>query len=244
MFDHLTAGFIRITGGFFRPLRSREIQFQFRNRYAAGELLGRIIKKDVRNWIQDLIVLGIPKGGLMTAAAVSKILSVKLDVVVTKRLVAPYNREVTIGAVTHDYRFTYLNEELIEELKVSKEYIEYEKAKKVEEADRYYKFHFQEVESSKHYFRDKPIVLVDDGAASGATMMAAVRHLKFHKPKFLIICLPVAPAPTVQLLSNHVDKVYCIFVPESNRFKAVEKYYKDFGQLTDAEVILSIKGQQ
>lgn len=206
-------------------------------------MLGDLLKHEIKNTLnqdcqvkQELIIAGIPTGGLITAFAAARKLSATLDVVIAKRLVAPHNEEITIGAVTHDL-ILYLDEEIIDALNVSQQYIESEKAKRFEEINS--KSGRFQVNNSKRLDNDlkgKTIVLVDDGAASGATLVAASRYLKTRNPKYLIVCVPVAPKQTIQLLKYEADKVYCILMPNGDKFRAVEQYYVDFSQLTDTQV--------
>jgi putative phosphoribosyl transferase len=235
------SGLRRVAGIFFGPFMNKRFQVKFKDRYTAGEMLGDVLKKEIKTMLnqdnqrkQELVVAGIPTGGLITALAVARKLSATLDVVIAKRLVAPQNEEITIGAVTNDL-IIYLDEENIDALNVSQEYLESEKAIRFEEfKSTSRKFHLDNSRISENNMKGKTVVLVDDGAASGATLVAAIRYLKTLNHKYLIVCVPVAPKQTVQLLKNEADKVFCIFMPNGAKFRSVEQYYVDFSHLTDA----------
>lgn len=117
---------------------SSKFQLRLKDRVNAGNILGEALKDIIKNdqeRREDTIVLGIPRGGVVVADIVAKKLSCKFDIVIPRKLGAPHNEEVTIGAVMEDGT-TYLNEEIVRVLEVSKEYIEQEKSKQIQEIER------------------------------------------------------------------------------------------------------------
>jgi putative phosphoribosyl transferase len=182
------------------------------------------------------IVLGVPRGGVLTALAAAQKLSIRCAIIGTKRLVAPHNREITIGAIM-DSGEVYLNSELIEALQIPPEYVETEKRKQTEQfKSKSSAYHLQSAD-----IKNKFVVLIDDGAASGATLTVALRHIKTLNPKYTIVGLPVAPKQTVRLLENEADKVKCIFQPRNDEFNCVENFYEDYSPVTDNQVADAIR---
>ena len=136
---------------------------------------------------------------------------------------------------------TYLNDELIRELEISQEYIEKEKIEQIEEIKRRYSL-YRNVERRREYqFGNKTVILADDGAATGATIIAAARWIKKNIPNnpksHLIIAVPVAPKPTKELLRRESDHVEVISSPSTFNFKSVGQYYQSFEPVTDEQVI-------
>ena len=153
---------------------SSKFQLRLKDRTNAGNILGESLKdiiKDKQEQRENTVVLGIPRGGVVVADIVARKLSCHFDIVIPRKLGAPHNEEVAIGAVMEDGT-TYLNEEIVKTLDVSKEYIEQEKAKQIQEIKRRTSLYRG---SQKRYELNnmKNIVLVDDGAATGATVIAA-----------------------------------------------------------------------
>jgi putative phosphoribosyl transferase len=131
---------------------------------------------------------------------------------------------------------TYLDENITDALNISQEYIEKVKIEQIEEIKRR-KAVYRKPEL-KYDFNDKIVILVDDGAATGATIIASARWVrKNHKPKVLVAALPVAPKDIVSLLKDEVDYVEVVTSPLTSRFKSVQQYYQEFNQATDQEVI-------
>lgn len=135
---------------------------------------------------------------------------------------------------------TYLNDQLIRELEISQEYIEKEKIEQIGEIKRRYSL-YQNVRRSEYQFKDKTVILADDGAATGATIIAAARWIKKRTPSnpksHLIITVPVAPKPTKDLLRRESDHVEVILSPSTFNFKSVGQYYQSFEPVTDEQVI-------
>ena len=228
--------FDRITGKF---------QLKIKDRESAGNILGNALKGIVKKEdINSTIVLGIPRGGLVIAEIIARKLKCEFDLLMVKRLRAPNNEELAIGAVTEDGT-TYLNELIIKELEISQDYIENEKSYQLKEIKRLTKlFNHGNKTSSKNVndsvidLKNKTIIVVDDGSATGSTLIAAVRIIKKNMmPKRLIIALPISPKGTIdKLKSEDIDHIEVITSPQNRNFLSVEQYYRNFDQITDRQV--------
>jgi putative phosphoribosyl transferase len=224
---------------------SRKFQLKFKDRVSAGNILAEILKDRLKKEkIEQCIVLGVPRGGVVTADAVARKLSslssniaVDFDIIIPRKLTDPDNKEQAIGAVMRDGT-TYLDEELISMLQITREYIEKEKAEQIQRIrHRNALYSISRSIIGHNNIRDKTTILVDDGAATGATLMAAARWLRRnHTPKNLIIAVPVAPKDTVNLLKQEADVVEVVTSPSST-FRSVEQFYQDFKQVRDDKVI-------
>lgn len=202
----------------------------FKNRQEAGKQLagGLSLYKDGK----DTVVLGIPRGGVVVAAAVAKELGAPLDIVVARKIGAPGHAELAIGAVDSTGQ-VFLNEELVARLGVGADYLE--KVKKEEK---------REARRREEVFRagrpplsltNKVVIVVDDGIATGATATAALRSVKAQNPRRLILAVPVAPPETVAALRGEVDELVVLAVPSD--FAAVGHFYEAFPQVSDEEVV-------
>lgn len=206
---------------------------EFENRKDAGEKLAPLLKK-YRN--DRPIVMGIPRGGVIVAAEVAKSLGAPLDVLIVRKIGAPANAEVAIGAVMPDGS-AVLDNALIEKWQISKEYIEKAIADQTVEIKRRQQLY--QMQEHKLEFTHKTVILVDDGIATGYTIEVAVRGLRQYNPKFIVIAAPVAPVEVFARLQTVADEVLCIDIPEP--FFAVGQFYQDFAQTTDEEVIDTLR---
>jgi putative phosphoribosyl transferase len=220
-----------------------KFQLKIKDRESAGNILAEtlkeIVKKEDRN---NTLVLGIPRGGLIIAEIIARKLACGLELIIVKRLRSPHNEELAIGAVTEDGT-TYLNQLIIEELKISQEYIEKEISHQLQEIKRLTQLYNHKNKSSLQRnaidFKNKTIVIVDDGAATGSTITAAIRSVtKNMNPKRLIIAVPVSPKGTINRLNNEdIDQIEVITSPQNSNFVSIEQYYQNFDQITDRQVI-------
>ena len=203
-------------------------QQRFANREAAGEALA-----DALAYYRgaDVLVLGLPRGGVVVAARAAEQLAAELDVIVARKLPSPISQELAIGAVTADGE-RYLNEGLISELAVSDVFL-----------DAITSVQRNEAKKREQQFRgNRPppritgriVMLVDDGLATGATMHAAVRSVRKQHPAHLIVAAPVGSHEACDALAREADEVVCPWRPEP--FGAVGLYYENFFQTSDAEV--------
>jgi predicted phosphoribosyltransferase len=209
----------------------------FRDRREAGERLAEALA-DLKGR-PDLLVLGIPRGGVVVAAAVAHALKAPLDVIITRKIGAPENSELAIGAVASGGA-RVLDARLIRMLGVPRAYVEAEIAR--QEA---------EIARRERAFRgDRPplavagrsVIVVDDGIATGATTLATLRALRQKNPAALILAVPVASRQALKRLRREADRVVCLFSPEV--FWAVGLYYADFEQTTDEEVVSLLRAAE
>jgi predicted phosphoribosyltransferase len=220
-----------------------KFQLKIKNRESAGNILAGtlkdILKKTARS---DIIVVGLPRGGFVMAEIIARKLSCNLDMVVSKRLRAPYNEEIAIGAVAEDGTI-YLNKTLIEELNISNEYIDNELSYQLQElkrlSDVYYQGKNTLLDGKCITIKDITIVIVDDGAATGSTIIATSRTLrKKYNPKCIIVAITVSPRSTVDLLRREgIDHVEVITSPSDNNFRAIQQFYQNFDQISDDEIM-------
>jgi len=220
-----------------------KFQLKIKDRESAGNILAEtlkeIVKKEDRN---NTLVLGIPRGGLIIAEIIARKLACGLELIIVKRLRSPQNEELAIGAVTEDGT-TYLNQLIIEKLKISQEYIEKEISHQLQEIKRFTQLYNHKNKSSLERntigFNYKTIVIVDDGAATGSTITAAIRSVRKNmNPKRLIVALPVSPKGTINRLNNEdIDQIEVITSPQNRNFVSIEQYYQNFDQITDRQVI-------
>jgi len=185
--------------------------------------------KEHRN--KQVVVLGIPRGGVVVAKEVAQFLHAPLDIVVTRKISPPGEPEYALGAVTQEGD-VILDRQAAESLGASGEYLEMEiKRKKQEVKERTAKFRgerpFPSVEG-------KVAIVVDDGIATGSSVAAAVLFLKKLKPKEIVVGVPVAPQDAVEMLSDAGNKVVCLETP--GPFFAIGEFYEDFEQVDDEEV--------
>jgi putative phosphoribosyl transferase len=227
-----------------------KFQLRFKNRESAASILAGALEDSFKKLKVDkkqdeLLVLGIPRGGVVVADIVySKLKSsssfrCEFDIIVPRKLGAPGNQEIAIGAIMEEdgtTTTTYLNDDLIKELEVSQDHIEKEKARQVEEI-KHRKSLYRNLD--KEYDIDNRIVIiVDDGAATGATLIATARWIKKEKPKKLIIAIPVASKDTVEILKKECDMVVTGTIASSvSAFKSVGQYYQEFKPVEDDMVI-------
>jgi putative phosphoribosyl transferase len=202
---------------------------KFRNRADAGNALAGTLAPLLKN---NILILGIPRGGVVLADIVAAKLGADFDVVIPRKLGAPGNEELAIGAVMADGT-DYVNRYVVIALKVKQAYIEREKEKQVAEiARRMSKYRRADL---SYNIRGRDIVLVDDGVATGATAIAAARWIKKQEPRSLTIAAPVAPAQTVEALRHEADSVVVLAAPAD--FGAVGEFYEDFAPVTDEHVM-------
>ena len=199
----------------------------FKDRADAAKKLAKKLA-NLRN--ENPVILAIPRGGVVTGDVIAKELGAKLDIIVSRKIGAPYNHELAIGAVMHDGSF-FPNTEIIDALNVSKEYIEQEIKSELKEIER----RLMKFRGNTNYeIENKTVVLVDDGIATGATMFAAIEWVKKQRPKRLIIAIPIGPKDTIERLLK-IAEVVVLDAPVF--FNAVGEFYNEFEQVEDSQVI-------
>lgn len=217
---------------------------QFHDRKEAGLLLSERLEVYIKNTFfgseeakkESFIVMAIPRGGVILGDIIASKLTIELDIIICKKIGAENNPELAIGAVMADGSYI-LNEEIVNRINTSPEYI----SKQVEIQKKEIERRLIEFRGNKEYqtniLKDKVIILVDDGIATGATMLAAVKWLKEkHYCKKLIVAVPVAPLESsiLEKLNQIADKVIVIYTPYD--FAAVGQFYEHFDQVSDKEV--------
>lgn len=199
----------------------------FRDRIEAAELL---VKKLIHLKGEDVVVLAIPRGGLPLGYLISKELNVPLDIVLTKKIGHPTNKEYAIGAVSlKNSVLGYGSESVSDEYLISEIDSVRETLKK-----RLQKFY---ANVSPQNLKGKTVIIVDDGIATGNTILVTIELVKNENPAKVIVAIPVAPSSAIQKLkrSAYLDEVICLEQPYD--FNAVGKHYKNFNQLSDEEAI-------
>ncbi len=205
----------------------------FQNRAQAGQKLAAALLP-YRN-APNTLTLSLPCGGVVVGAAVAAELHLPHDIVVARKIGAPGNPEFAIGAVTA-LGEPLLDKETIQTLGVSQEYLERTIAEERAEAQR--RLELYRAGKPALDVKNKTIILVDDGLATGATMAAAIKWLKTEQPSRIIAAVPVAPQDTLDIIAREVDEVVCLSVP--SYFGAVGAWYSEFPQVSDQKVIASL----
>jgi predicted phosphoribosyltransferase len=201
----------------------------FRNREDAARQLAQRLKN---RELHDPLVLAIPRGGVVTGAVLAQELGAELDVVLSRKLRAPGQPELAIGAITEDGG-VYLNHHAQAFLDLLEDYL-------VEER----RHQLAEIARRKQLFRgvrpqasvaDRSVIVTDDGIATGSTMIAALQAVKTQKPREVIVAVPVASADRLEEVRRLCDDVVCLLCPEE--FWAIGQFYQDFTQVEDEQVL-------
>jgi putative phosphoribosyl transferase len=201
----------------------------FHDRREAGRALATLLRKFAGR--ADVVVLGLPRGGVPVAFEVAVTIGAPLDVFTVRKLGVPGHEEFAMGAIASGGAYV-LSEEVIEALGISHDDIA-----RVARRER------QELDRREHLYRDhrqypvlegKTVILVDDGLATGASMLVAVNALRQKGPAKIVVAVPVASLEAYSSLRGHADEVICCHVPD--RFVGVGGWYEDFSQVGDDEV--------
>lgn len=206
-------------------------RYSFRDRTDAGGQLAAALD---RYGGGDVLVLGIPRGGVPVAAEVARRLGGELDVIVARKLGAPLQPELAIGAVTANGGL-YLDRVAIDELGVPDSYLKAAIGLESAEARRREEL-FRGARPAAP-IEGRTVIVVDDGLATGATMRAALRSVAKHGPERLIAAVPVGAADSLAMLRAEADEVVCLLTPEP--FWAVGLYYQEFEPVED-QVVMEI----
>lgn len=203
----------------------------FRDREEAGRRLAEALGA-YRG--RDVVVLALPRGGLHVAAEVARALGAPLDLLLVRKLGAPFHEELAMGAIADgDPPVTVRNPDVIDMIGVGEAEFAAVRDRELTELER----------RRRVYLGDRPLVavkgrtaiVVDDGVATGATTRAALRAVRTRKPSALVLATPVAPASTVESLRDDADAVVCL--EDLGGLGAIGAHYLDFRQLSDDEVI-------
>lgn len=200
----------------------------FTDRIEAGRHLATVMKNIVT---RSAIVLAIPRGGVIVGFEIAKTLNIPLDLIIPRKIGAPNNPELAIGAVTENGTII-LDDKLVKYLGVSEEYIEEESKRQRLEIERRLKLYRGNAPCPS--LSDREVIIVDDGVATGATMKAAVVSVRKRGAKAIVVAVPVGPVTTIAELRKEADKVICLKTPEP--FYAIGQFYENFIQTSDDDV--------
>ena len=220
-----------------------KFHLKIRDREASAIILSTLILNHLHNYERNnVIVLGIPRGGVIVADIIARRLQASnFDIVLPRKLMIPSHEENGFGSVMED-ESVYIDFTVVETLSIAPAYIEKEKLHQIQEmkhksllyrkSEHLLQFH------EKLNDKNRIIILVDDGAATGATLISVAKWIKNrteHKYKKLIIALPIAPKHVVELLKKECDHLEVVI--SSSAFQTVSHFYRDFEQITDDQVI-------
>ncbi len=211
----------------------------FADRRQAGEALAErlVALRDEGRLAPPFVVLALPRGGVPVAAEVARRLAAPLDLILVRKIGAPWQQELAVAAVVDGGGCELVvDEAMCERTGASRAYLQERQAAE-----------WQEIERRRRvYARGRPLpaveactaIVVDDGIATGTTMRAALQALRRRHPAHLVLAVPVAPHDTLMELSREADRVVCLAEPEP--FRAVGMHYADFHQVDDDEVVASL----
>jgi len=219
-------------------IASMPTRWAFECREEAGERLARELSRSYAG--ADATVLAVPRGGVPVGAPVALALSAPLDVIIPRKIPIPWQPEAGFGAVTADGTIV-LNEDMVPYLDLTTEEIE-QAAQQVQ----------REIQRRTRLYRgDRPpptiagklVILIDDGLASGLTMVAAIRSLRPGGPERVVVAVPVAPRTSLERVDAEADDVICLIEQQAGPF-AVASFYHYFPELSDEEVIRQLRQAQ
>lgn len=202
---------------------------QFQNRTQAGELLATKLTAYAKR--PDAIVLGLPRGGVPVAFEVAKTLNVPLDIILVRKLGAPAQPELAMGAIATG-GVLVLNDEVVNWLGIPQAEIDavaQREMQELERRDRLYRGN-----RPLPHVENRTVILVDDGIATGSTLRAAIAALRQQQPQQIIVAVPIAPASVCQQLRSQADDVVCAI--EVEQLSAISLWYEEFTQTSDEEV--------
>ena len=201
----------------------------FENRKAAGEALAKRLQPYRE---KGALVLALPRGGVVVGAVLAERLALELDVLLIKKLGAPDNPELAVGAITETGK-VYLNERVVSFYGAIGEYLEREKKEALavlaERSSGYRKVR------PKASVEGRVVIIVDDGVATGATVISAIEVVEAEGARRVIVALPVGPPETISEIAHLADEVHCLYEPLD--FGAVGQFYSDFRETPDSEVL-------
>ena len=206
----------------------------FQDRKEAGRKLADKLVKYTDE--KDIIVLALPRGGVTIGVEIAKKIGASLDVIITRKIHFPGEPEYAIGAIAENGTVA-LNDQIVKRYKISQSYLDEEICKQKGEIER--RLTAYRDGEKLTFIKDKIVILVDDGVATGFTIIAAINALKDEGIKKLIVAVPVSPQDTFSKLKSLVDEIICLETPED--FLAIGNFYNEFEQLTDEEVIQLIQ---
>lgn len=202
----------------------------FSDRAEGGHRLAEALKR--YRGKPDTIVIALPRGGVVTGAAIADDLDLPLDVLIVRKLGTPGHEELAMGAIG-PAGVRVLNDDVVASLRIGRDRIE--AATKREEAELARRERLYRADQPPIDFAGKTVIVVDDGLATGSTMSAAVAVIRRHKPARVVLAVPVAPIDTLERFRPAVDELVYLESPEL--FMSVGQWYADFAQVEDAEVV-------
>lgn len=212
----------------------------FKDRLSAGRGLVDPVRNCLhkKGWLNDgIVVLGLPRGGVMVAAPVAEELEVPLDFVVTRKLRSQNQNDLVIGAVTERGR-VFLNKPVIDALSISNETIQAEIDLEKEEIRRSVAAYRSVLPAND--LAGKTVVIVDDNVVTGSTMFATLRGVWAERPNNIVLAVPVAPRGTIMALSEFADYVIALKAPADN-FTSMKDYYTRYNPLEEEDVVSVLK---
>ncbi|MHB0867126.1 MAG: phosphoribosyltransferase [Thermoleophilia bacterium] len=206
----------------------------FENRKDAGERMLSLLEE--YRGAADTLVVGLPRGGIVVALEIAVALNLPLDVWVTRKIGAPLNPELAVGSVDSDGNLT-LDDNAIRMYEISDRYIRQELESQQAEVKRRYQS-YRGAEQAPDV-SGKTVIVVDDGVATGFTMVAALQSIKNNNAAKIVCAIPVASPRIMRKLGDLADEVHCISTP--SYFGAVGEFYRNFDQVSDDEVMICLR---
>ncbi|MFA5809172.1 MAG: phosphoribosyltransferase family protein [Thermoleophilia bacterium] len=206
----------------------------FENRKDAGQRLVSMVER--YKGAADTVLLGLPRGGIVVALEMALALDLPLDIWVTRKIGAPLNPELAVGSIDSDGNLL-LDENAARLYEISDRYIREEVESQVEEIKRRY-LQYRGTEHPPDV-KGKTVIVVDDGVATGFTMLAALQSLRNRGAEKIVCVIPVSSPRVMNKLAEQADEVECLSTP--SYFGAVGEFYRNFGQTSDAEVIACLE---
>jgi len=212
-----------------------DMELVFKDRVHAGELLAEKLRSYVGK--KETLVLAIPAGGVPVGHVLAKKLHIPFDVLIIRKIQIPWNTEAGFGAVTSD-DITIFNEPLMAQLRLTKKQVEQCRSRTLEVV----KERIKKLRGDAPFpeLVDKTVILVDDGLASGFTMLAAVKSVRRKKAKKVVVAVPTASKSAIELVAPNVDELICLNIRSGPIF-AVADAYRNWYDLSDDEVIEILK---
>ncbi len=204
------------------------MSFRFQNRAQAGRLLADKLGGYAGRG--EVVVLGLPRGGVPVACEVARRLRAPLDVFLVRKLGVPGQEELAMGAIASG-NICFLNDHVVAALRIPRQVIDKAIAREQTELERREQAYRSKPAAE---LRDRVVILVDDGLATGASMRAAVLAVRQRHPARIVVAVPVAARETFEEFQGEVDEIVCVQTPED--LEGVGRWYEDFDQISDEEV--------
>lgn len=201
--------------------------------FADREEAGRLLAEELSEYRdKKAVVLGIPRGGIIVAREIARQLDAELDIVLAHKLRTPGQEELAMGSVAEDGKL-FLNQEVVQKLRIGDAYIQQEKARQLAEIKR-------RTEMIRHVqpripLKGRIVIVTDDGVATGATTQAALWAVRMEQPEKLIAAMAVGPEDTIKRLAGDVDEMLCLRTPRL--FAAVGQFYRQFYPVQDEDML-------